>query len=258
MKPGLMKPGLMKPDPMDPELVVEAVTVSYGGHRALQEVSLTLDRHEFLALVGPNGGGKSTLLKAILGVVPLDSGRIAVRGVAPRAGRTGLGYVPQASRIDLDFPLSVREVIATGALTGPGLWASRRVLRRSGPVVDDVLERLALGPLARRPIGALSGGQRQRVLIGRALAARPDILLLDEPTSNLDPEARVEIFELLRDLRSQASVLIASHDVDQVGRYADRTARLDRELTWQTPAAAPASQRTAEERTAVPSGRSPR
>jgi zinc transport system ATP-binding protein len=217
---------------MTSEVHVDSVTVAYGRHRAVEDVDLTLRSREILALVGPNGGGKSTLLKAILGLVPLSSGRIDIRGQSPRPGLDGLGYVPQSGSIDIDFPLTVREVLGTGLLTHRRFWTSRLASRRGRSIVEDVLDRLNLGSLADRPIGDLSGGQRQRVLIGRALACQPRVLLLDEPTSHLDPRAREDIYTLLTKLTDTTTILLVSHDVDQVEQVADRVARLDGRLTW--------------------------
>jgi zinc transport system ATP-binding protein len=216
----------------DLEVSLESVTVAYGPHRVVEDVTLALHSGELLALVGPNGGGKSTLLKAILGLVPVAAGRIDVRGQAPRPGHNGLGYVPQSSGVDIEFPLTVREVVSTGLLTRQKFWSAQAEVRRGRAAVDDVLDRLGLTPLSIRPIGDLSGGQRQRVLIGRALVSRPYVLLLDEPTSHLDPQAREEIYGLLSTLTDSAAILIVSHDVDQVEQVADRVARLDRRLTW--------------------------
>ena len=221
---------------MTVEVTVDAVTVAYGQLRAVEDVNLTLHSQELLALVGPNGGGKSTLLKAILGLVPIASGRIDIGGQAPRPGRNDVGYVPQSSRIDNEFPLTVRETIATGTLTGRRFWTAQAACRRGRSGVEEVLERLDLTALAKRSIGQLSGGQRQRVLIGRALVSRPRVLLLDEPTSHLDPQARSEIYRLLSRLTEGAAVLVVSHDVDQVEQVADRIARLDRRLSSRAPA----------------------
>jgi zinc transport system ATP-binding protein len=226
-----MRAETMPPEAATDDIVVRDLVVDYGTHRAIEHIDLQVRPRELLALVGPNGGGKSTLLKALLGLVPATAGQILVFGRPPRKGRTGLGYVPQSAGADLTFPLTVTDVITTGLLVGNRFWTARQLIRRNRDAVPDILERLDLTGLSRRPIGTLSGGQRQRVLIGRALVSQPRALILDEPTSQLDPRARTEIYELLAELRRQIPILIASHDVDQIDQVADRVFRVDRRLT---------------------------
>jgi ABC-type Mn2+/Zn2+ transport system ATPase subunit len=185
------------------------VSLGYGGAPVLTEVSFAIHRGEFLALVGPNGAGKTTLLRGILGLVPVLAGRIDyhyLRSASPP------GYVPQRDTLDPIFPLSVFEVVLMGtyAKLPPLRFAGRRHRQLAAHCLDDV----GLAALATRQFWELSGGQKQRVLIARALAAEPDVLLLDEPTAGVDHAAEATIIELIGRLnreRALTAVLVSHH-----------------------------------------------
>lgn len=211
-----------------PAIDVRGVAFSYGGAPVLEDVDLRVADREFVGLVGPNAGGKSTLLKLVLGELQPLRGSVTVLGKAPAAARSQIGYVPQYPQFTRDFPITVGQVVLTGRLgTGPMLGGYRRVDRQ---VARRVMEETEITGLAGRQIGALSGGQLQRVLLARALACEPRLLLLDEPTANIDMRVENEIFDLLKLLSARMAIVVVSHDVAFVSGYVRRVACLNRTL----------------------------
>jgi zinc transport system ATP-binding protein len=212
----------------EPVIELDGVTFSYGAGPVVEGVDLRVARGEFLGIVGPNAGGKSTLLKLILGLLTPQVGRIRVLGRPPREARGRLGYVPQYPGFPRDFPISVEQVVLMGRLgtgTRIGPW-------RSG---DHQAARRALGEvealdLRQRQIGTLSGGQLQRVLLARSLVGEPAVLLLDEPTANIDQRLEGEIFDLLKKLNERLTILVVSHDVAFISSYVTRVACVNRTL----------------------------
>jgi zinc transport system ATP-binding protein len=190
-------------------VVTRDLCFSYGDEPVLEDVNLILNARDFVCIVGPNGGGKTTLLKLILGLLRPGSGSLQVFGLAPDRARPRVGYMPQYAQLDPQFPVSVMDVVLMGRLR-PGIAPYGRSDRL---VAERALREVGLGDFARRPFSALSGGQRQRVLIARALACEPDLLLLDEPTSNLDLRVQGDFYDLLKDLSMRLTVLLVSHDV---------------------------------------------
>jgi manganese/iron transport system ATP-binding protein len=207
-------------------LNVGSASVSLGGRDVLRDVSLTVASGELVGLIGPNGAGKTTLLRAVLGLLPLAAGAITVAGRPPHEARGGIGYVPQRHEFAWDFPISVQQAVLTGRTRAIGLL--RRAGRADRQAVGDALDRLGLTPLARRPIGELSGGQRQRVLVARALALRPDLLLLDEPFTGLDVPTQELLTALLRELRDEGkAVLMTTHDLPAAAALCGRLCLLN-------------------------------
>lgn len=194
----------------------------------LEGVELSVAEGEFLGLVGPNGGGKSTLLKLVLGLLEPERGSVSVFGRRPREARALLGYVPQFRTFAHDFPVSVERAVLQGRL-----GQTRRLFgwrREDHAVARRALESVAMAELAERPLATLSGGQLQRVLIARALACAPRILLLDEPTANVDAQVESSLFELLRELNRELTIVVVSHDVGFISGYVQRVACLNRRL----------------------------
>lgn len=190
---------------------VQNLNVYYGNICALKDINLTIPTGDFLGVIGPNGGGKSTLLKALLGLIKPRSGQVEILGQSPEESRNLIGYVPQIAGINRHFPITVREVVLMGRLAGA------RVLFYSYTeadleIVEHLLNRLKISHLAHRQIGQLSGGQLQRVLIARALAVEPQMLLLDEPTANLDARSSSDIFCFLQELNRHLTILMVTHD----------------------------------------------
>jgi len=208
---------------------VRDVCFSYDiGPPVLENVSLEIRDGEFLGLVGPNGGGKSTLLKLVLGLIEPARGEVLVSGKSPWAARGMIGYVPQYARFARDFPISARETVLLGRLGRTTLWggwhANDLEVARRTMAEAEVLD------LADRPLGTLSGGQLQRVLVARALACEPRILLLDEPTANIDLRAETEIFDLFKALNRRMTIVVVSHDVGFISDYVTQIACLNRTL----------------------------
>lgn len=216
-----------------PIIELEHVYVAYGERLVLEDISLRVRRGEFVGVLGPNGSGKTTLLKTILGLVRPIQGEVRVFGAPPwelDGGRSRIGYVPQIPESDPRFPIHVDEVVMMGRYGRIGLG------RRPGPAdVEAVRRALALvgiEDLADRQIGQLSGGQRQRVFVARALAAEPELLLLDEPTTGIDVATTEGLYQLLHKLHRSLNLtmLLVSHDVGVVSQYVDQVACLSGRL----------------------------
>lgn len=215
-----------------PAIDIAGVHFAYGEVPVLEDVTLSVAPGEFLGIVGPNAGGKSTLLKLILGLLKPSAGRIRVLGEPPRRARRRIGYVPQYPGFARDFPISVEDVVLMGrfglrsGLGGRlGPWA--RADRAAASAALDEVEAL---DLRRRQIGTLSGGQLQRVLLARALVGEPKLLILDEPTANIDQRLEGEIFELLAQLNRRLTIVVVSHDIAFISAYVSRVACLNRTL----------------------------
>lgn len=194
------------------------LTFSYGGEApVLEDVTLAISEGDFVSLVGPNGGGKTTLLRLLLGLLSPTRGQVRLFGLAPERARRQVGYLPQHPQHDAHFPASVRDVVLMGRLARGhprGLFG-----RADKTAAQQALNEVGLGDLGRRPFAALSSGQKQRVLLARALACAPRLLLLDEPTANLDSHVEGELYELLRELNRRLTVVLVSHDLGFVSRY---------------------------------------
>lgn len=211
-----------------PAIELEDVSFRYEDDPVLEGITLAVEEREFLALIGPNGGGKTTLLKLILGLEPPSRGQVRVLGEAPAKARAHVGYVPQHTSLPRDFPITVEDVVLMGRLTPCSLGPVSGPRAREAAV--RALAAVRLLDLRRRRIDELSGGQRQRVLIARALATDPKILLLDEPTANVDSRVEQDVFELLRGLNTGTTIVLVTHDLGFVSRYVGRVACLNREL----------------------------
>lgn len=201
---------------------IEGLGVRYGSHWALRNVDLEIPHGDLLAFIGPNGAGKSTLLKALLGLVPLAEGSIVQSGPPPR-----IGYVPQKLALDAGFPLTVEEYLAINH-PGSRAWLGG-VPKKQRFAIMTALDRLGAAPLARQLVGTLSGGQLQRVLLAAALLQNPQLLLLDEPSANIDRRGSEELQLLLHDLHVtlDLTVIFVSHDLHFVSHLATRVGCLN-------------------------------
>ncbi|NLX13266.1 MAG: ABC transporter ATP-binding protein [Phycisphaerales bacterium] len=193
------------------------VNFSYDGPPVLEKVTLSIAERDLVCVIGPNGGGKSTLLKIMLGLIEPSSGTVEVCGQVPAKTRKQIGYMPQYAHLDPRFPVTVFDVVLMGRLGrarswGPYPWADKAAAL-------DALEEVGLADMKSRPLSALSGGQRQRVLIARALACAPRILLLDEPMASLDPKVQDDLHHLLRKLNERLTVVMVSHDLGFVSLF---------------------------------------
>jgi len=217
------------------KVVVETrhLHVAINGCAVLKDVNLRLLENSFTGLIGPNGGGKTTLLRTLLGLIRPESGEVLVEGQRLGTGRKGawvMGYVPQQIRIDRRFPLSVLDAVVMGRYGTIGL--GRRAGRRDREIALDCLDRVGLVHLARVRIGDLSGGEQQRVFIARALSASPKVLILDEPMAAVDVAAQDGFYRLIKKLQQSYSltVVMATHDIGVVPIYCDAIACLNRTL----------------------------
>jgi len=209
-------------------IAVEDLSFSYEGPPVLEHVTLDVERGEMLGIVGPNGGGKSTLLKIVLGLLKPGGGKVKVLGRPPAEGRREVGYVPQTIRFPKDFPICVEEAVLMGRLGRTRFFGGYS--RHDRRVAGEVMEKTDVGGLGRRRLGDLSGGQLQRVFIARALASRPQILILDEPTAHMDLRVEEDIFDLLKQLNAHMTIVVVSHDVGFISHYVTRAACLNRSL----------------------------
>lgn len=207
---------------------IQDLWFSYNGSPVLEGITLDIERGEFLGLIGPNAGGKSTLLKLILGLLEPSRGSIEVLGTTPCKARKRLGYVPQHAAFARDFPISVEETVMLGRLGLTSRIGSFN--RRDREHARAALAAVEIESLRQRSLYELSGGQLQRVLIARALACDPEVLLLDEPTANIDMRAEEDIFALLKGYNSRMTIIVVSHDIAFISTYVSRVACLNRKL----------------------------
>jgi zinc transport system ATP-binding protein len=198
-------------------ITMEQVRFSYDTDAVLEDATFSVSRGDFACIVGPNGGGKTTLVKLLLGLLRPDAGTVRVLGRGPRQACSRIGYMPQQVAIDPRFPATVLETVLLGRLGKTRPFGPYR--KRDREIAREALDSVGLADLARRNIGTLSGGQRQRALIARALAVEPELLLLDEPASNLDLRIGEELYALLAELNRSITVVVVSHDLAFVSGY---------------------------------------
>jgi len=189
---------------------IENLDFSFNGTPVLQNVNLAIEKKEMIGIVGPNGGGKTTLLRLILGLLKPDRGTIEVFGETPARSSHRLGYVPQHMQFDNRFPVSVQDVVLMG-LAGKGGFGP--LSKKKKQAAHEALETVDLAEFEQSRFSELSGGQRQRVLIARALATSPDLLLFDEPTANVDTSAGEKLYTILDQLNKRMTILVVSHDI---------------------------------------------
>lgn len=238
---------LSKAIPLPPSVVqLRNVDFAYDDLQILRNIDLEIREGEFLGIVGPNAGGKSTLLKLILGLLEPQRGEIRVLGKRPGRISPAVGYVPQHPSFSRDFPISVEQVVELGLLGSGGGDGSRGASKRKTGLLQALLPQRISGDqreaihqalceveacsLAKRQIGSLSGGQLQRVLLARALVSQPEILILDEPTANIDQRLESEIFDLLKKLNQRMTILVVSHDIAFISDYVSRVACINQTL----------------------------
>lgn len=194
----------------DHAIILKDVSFSYNRGVVLDNVSLSVKKRDFATVVGPNGGGKTTLLKLLLGLLKPDSGSIEILGKSPEQSRLRVGYMPQHTQLDMQFPVTVMDVALMGRL-GSNFWG--RYSKQDRIEAEKALGEVDLKAYKAEHFSRLSGGQKQRVLIARALCSDPELLLLDEPTANVDQESELALFSILKELNNRMTILIVSHDL---------------------------------------------
>ena len=212
-----------------PDVEFRGISFAYDGAPVLEGVSFAVQPRQAVCIVGPNGGGKTTLVKLMLGLLKPDRGEIRIFGQSPEQARLRIGYMPQYAHHDLQFPATVMDVVLMGRLgrKGPAGFlgffgkADRETAR-------EALARVGMAEFARRPFAAISGGQRQRVLVARALCCGPDLLVLDEPTAHVDSLAESQLFEVLQELNRRMTILLVSHDLGFVSHLVETVVCVNR------------------------------
>lgn len=199
---------------MQPIITLEDISASYEGRTVLRDVNLTVAADDYLGIIGPNGGGKTTLIKIILGLKKPASGKVRFFRGGKEVKNITMGYLPQYSKIDKDFPISVYEVVLSGLASQKKLF--RPYSREQLLQTDRTLKEMQLEELKRRPIHALSGGQLQRVLLARALVSQPDVIVLDEPNTYIDKNFQAQMYEMLEQINQQRAIIIVSHDIAEI------------------------------------------
>ncbi len=203
---------------------VENVSFSYGSHEVLKDLNLKVYEGDYIAVIGPNGGGKTTFTKLLLGLLTPTSGEIKIFGKEVIEARQQIGYLPQYINFNMDMPVNVFDIVLQGRLTPKKLFYSHE----DKQIAHTQLEKMRISHLKNRKIKELSGGQRQRVLLARALAKQPKILILDEPTASIDPEGQKDIYDLLKAL--PLTKIIVSHDIQVLFEGVTRVAHINKTL----------------------------
>lgn len=193
---------------------LQHISVAYGRKTVLRDVNLIVRPNDFLGIIGPNGGGKTTLIKTILGLIRPVEGRIVFYKGEQETSRPVMGYLPQYNQIDKRFPISIYDVVLSGLNSEKRLW--QRFSREQHNRVNEMIHRMGLSELARQPIGQLSGGQMQRALLGRAIVSQPDVLILDEPNTYIDKQFEEQLYRLLEEINRTTAIILVSHDIGSV------------------------------------------
>lgn len=208
-------------------LEVKNLSFAYENQEVLSGVNFTYDSSDFLSIIGPNGGGKSTLLKLILNILPLQKGVITLDSKNIKYLINSFGYVPQDTAINKDFPINVYDTVLMGRVGNGGFGFYTKEDKNH---TQKALELVGMEKFAKRRIGELSGGQRQRVFIARALVCDADILILDEPTASIDMQGQIQIYDLLKELNKTKGIIVVSHDINVSIAYATKIAYVSKTL----------------------------
>lgn len=207
------------------DIQLKNISVKYGNVEALKNINLKIKHRDFLGILGPNGGGKTTLLKVLLGLVDNYTGELMI------GDKVTIGYVPQFSTFNSSFPISVRDVILMGRIK-KGISPFFKYSEEDLDITHETMNLLGIASLQNRQISKLSGGQLQKVLIARALAQETNCLILDEPTASLDAESKNEIYHYLREINKKATIVTVSHDIGVVSAYVKSISCLNQELYY--------------------------
>ena len=210
-----------------PIIKISNLDAAYHGKLVLSKVSLSIMEHDFIGIIGPNGGGKTTLLKILLGLMKPVKGTIEYY-----IDKSDIGYLPQGSNLDERFPITVREVVESGL--DNRMKSGSRTGRTQKQQVDSILHRTGIYDLHSRSIGELSGGEMQRTLLARAIVSSPKLLILDEPDTYVDNRFEMELYGLLRELNETITILLVSHDIGIISPYIKTIACVNRDLHYHT------------------------
>ena len=214
----------------DPIIEISDLWYSFNGIPVLKDVNLTVQRGAFIALLGPNGGGKTTLLKLMLGLLKPERGIVRVFGQSPGVVAHRIGYMPQHVHFNQSFPISVMDVVLMGRLRPGRGWS--RYTRDDRVAARKALEQMEMFESRNRRVGELSGGQAQRVFIARALVDEPEVLLLDEPTASVDTKHQTDLFDILDELNKTVTIVVVSHDVGIVSSHVRSVACVNQQLFY--------------------------
>jgi zinc transport system ATP-binding protein len=195
---------------------IENVSFNYSGEKLLENVSLKIYEKDFVGIVGPNGGGKTTLLKLILGLIKPINGKITVFNLSPVKGRTNIGYLSQHENIDFDFPVTVKEIVLMSRMQNK---LFKKYSEKDLIAVENALNKMKLIDLKNRNLNELSGGEKQRVFIARALASNPKLLILDEPLNNVDIFIQKDLYEILIELNKEMAIIVVDHNTEMLSKY---------------------------------------
>lgn len=198
----------------NPLITLQDISAVYDERKVLSHVNLTIYERDFLGVIGPNGGGKTTLAKIILGLMKPASGEINFYRSGKPVSGLGIGYLPQYSDIDKKFPISVYDVVLSGLSKEKSLLG--RFKKSHHARVQQIINRVGLEGLESRSIGELSGGQLQRALLGRAIVSEPDIVILDEPNTYIDKRFEAKLYQLLDEINQECAIMLVSHDIGTV------------------------------------------
>ena len=217
---------------MTDEKIIEIkdLRFSYNNHPVLEDINLTIDARDFTVVIGPNGGGKTTLLKLILGILKPDRGRISLFGEQPKETVSRVGYVPQDIHVNKGFPISVQDIVKMGRIRGGGGW--KGLSKTDSAKIRDNLERVEMWEYRDCSMDELSGGQRQRVFLARALASNPEMLLLDEPLASIDSRGQNYFYDFLKELNRTVTILMVTHDTMALSIHAKSVACVNQHLFY--------------------------
>ncbi len=213
---------------MNEVISFQGVNFSYGKNKVLEDITFSIEKGDFAAIIGPNGGGKTTILKLILGLIHKEHGTLKVFGQDPAKNNLKIGYVPQFSVHDSSFPIEVEQVVMSGLLNSFsfGPFYNKEIKEK----VKDALAKLGLSDRAKDRFGSLSGGLKQRTLIARAIVSQPQLLLLDEPVSSVDSSVEKDVFEMLNEFNKTMTIVIVSHDIGFISGFVNKLACVNRTL----------------------------
>lgn len=210
---------------------INHLSIKFNEQLILNDINFSIEEKDFMAIIGPNGGGKTTLLKVILGILTPDEGKVKVFGKDPKKAKDLMGYLPQRLDFDHDFPINVFETVLMGRYHG----LLKKYSNQDHKAVTQALKDVEMDELKDRQISKLSGGQMQRVFIARAIVRDPKLLIMDEPMASIDPEMQHSFYELMSRLKNKMAIVLVSHDVGAVSTHVDKIACLNQKLYYHGP-----------------------